>query len=309
MKRVQFNHYGGAHEMYMGEYQLPQLKRDEVQVRVKAAAINPLDWKQRQGSMKLLMGSAFPKGIGSDFSGIVEAVGKDVSNIKVGDDVFGTMDVKKPGAFAEVLVTASRYVTKKPSHLSFTEAACLPIPVQTAWAAMYLKARVSDNSRILINGCTGAVGSMAVQLALAKGARVAGTCSQASMLNARLAGVDPVFNYADDEYRHSIEPFDVIFDTAGTLDVGNGLSMLKPKGVFIDINPTPKRMIRGLLSRRYKLVFATMATQHLPEIAALAAQGVLKSVIGLEAPFSDAVATITAVEKGQRVQGRVVLSL
>ncbi|WP_230426142.1 zinc-binding dehydrogenase [Ralstonia syzygii] len=105
-----------------------------------------------------------------------------------------------------------------------------------------------------------------------------------------------------------VEPFDVIFDTSGTLDVGRGLSMLKPKGVFIDINPTPRRMIRGMLSRRYKLVFAAMATKHLPYIAELAAQGSLKSAIGLEAHFSDAVATIAAVEKGRRVPGRVVLT-
>ena len=99
--------------MYMGEYELPRLKRDEVQVRVKAAAINPLDWKQRQGAMKLFMNSKFPKGMGSDFAGVVEAVGEGVRNIQVGDEIFGTMDVKKPGAFAEVLLAESRYVVKK----------------------------------------------------------------------------------------------------------------------------------------------------------------------------------------------------
>lgn len=205
-------------------------------------------------------------------------------------------------------MTGSRYVTKKPPQLSFAEAACLPIPAATAWAAILGKARVSGNSRVLVNGCTGAVGSMAVRLAAAKGARVAGTCSQASMPGARLAGVDPVFDYADQGYWQGVEPFDVIFDTSGTLDVGRGLSMLKPRGMFIDINPTPGRMLRGMLSRRYKIVFATMGTKYLPDIAELAAQGILKSRIGLEAHFSDAVATIDAVEKGQRAPGRVVLT-
>jgi NADPH:quinone reductase-like Zn-dependent oxidoreductase len=307
MKRVQFNHYGGPSEMYMGEYELPQLKRDEVQVTVKAAVINPLDWKQRQGAMKLFMSREFPKGIGSDFAGVVEAVGEDVRNVQAGDEVFGTMDARKPGAFAEVLVTKSRYVTKKPAQLSFAEAACLPISASTAWAAILDKAGVSGNSRVLINGCTGAVGSMAVQLAAANGAQIAGTCSNTSMDKARLAGVDPVFNYADEGYWRDVEPFDVVFDTSGTLDVGRGLSMLKPRGVFIDINPTPRRMIRGMLSRRYKVVFATMGIKHLTGIAELAAKGILKSAIGLETHFSDAVATIAAVEKGQRVPGRVVL--
>ncbi|HEY9006954.1 MAG TPA: NAD(P)-dependent alcohol dehydrogenase [Ohtaekwangia sp.] len=308
-KRVQFNQYGSASEMYMGEYELSQLKPDEVQVRVKAAAINPLDWKQRRGDMKLFMGRQFPKGIGSDFAGVVEAVGKDVRNIRPGDEVFGTMDVKKPGAFAEVAVTASRYVVRKPSLLSFAEAACLPIPAATAWAALLLgKKPVMENSRVLINGCTGAVGLMAVQLAIAKGAKVAGTCSEASMQTARAMGVHPTFNYADEQYGKHVKPFDVIFDTAGTMNVGRAVSMLKPKGMFVDINPTPRRIIRGLLSRRYRMVFANMGFKYLPEIADLANQNLLRSAIGLQADFSKAVSTITEFEKGQRTPGRVVLN-
>jgi NADPH:quinone reductase-like Zn-dependent oxidoreductase len=307
MKRVQFNQYGGPGEMYMGEGDVPPLKRDQVRVKVRAAAINPLDWKQRRGLMKLFMSREFPKGMGSDFAGVVEAVGEAVRHVEVGDAVFGTMEATKPGAFAEVLVTQARCVVRKPAQLSFAEAACLPIPATTAWAALIAKARVSKDSRVLINGCTGAVGSIAVQLAMARGARVAGTCSRASMPGARLAGVDPVFDYADEGYRQRVEPFDAVFDTAGTLDVGDGLSMLRPGGVLVDINPTPRRMMRGMLSRRYKIAFATMGTRHLSDIARLAAEGALKAAVGLQRPFSDAVATIAEAEQGMRVSGRVVL--
>jgi NADPH:quinone reductase-like Zn-dependent oxidoreductase len=218
------------------------------------------------------------------------------------------MDVKKPGAFAEVLVTDSRFVVRKPSQLTFSEAACLPIPTATAWAALFGKTGVSVNSRVLINGCTGAVGLMGVQLAAAKGAKVAGTCSTASMDLARAMGVNEVFNYADERYLKDIEPFDIIFDTAGTMKIDRALSMLNTKGLFIDINPTPSRIIRGMLSRRYKLVFATMGTRYLPLIAERAAQGLLKPVVGLETHFSHAVATITIVETGKRNPGRVVLT-
>lgn len=308
-KRVQFNHYGSASEMYMGEYELPQLKQNDVQVRVKAAAINPLDWKQRQGVMKLFMSRQFPKGIGSDFAGVVEAVGEDVHDIRPGDEVLGTMDVKKPGAFAEVVVTESRYVTKKPSGISFAEAACLPIPAATAWAALLLgKKPVTGNSRVLINGCTGAVGSMAVQLAIANGAKVTGTCSLASMEFARLMGVQETFDYADKQFDKYVKPFDVIFDTAGTMNIGRAVRMLKPKGMIVDINPTPGRIVRGLLSRRYRMVFANMAYKFLPEIADLADQDLLRSAIGQQTDFSQAITTITAFEKGQRSRGRVVLT-
>ncbi|MCF1440717.1 NAD(P)-dependent alcohol dehydrogenase [Ralstonia pseudosolanacearum] len=308
MKRVQFDRYGSADAMRVGKYEVRQPKRGQVLVRVKAAAINPLDWKQRQGAMRLFMDKQFPKGMGSDFAGVVEAVGEGVDTFHVGDEVLGTMDVKRPGAFAEALVTASTNLVRKPSQLSFQEAACLPIPCATAWAAVLLKGQVSSRKRVLINGCTGAVGAMAAQLAMANGAQVAGTCSRTSMERARKAGLDRIFDYADPDSWSAEGPFDVIFDTAGTLPVGHGLSMLKPRGVFVDINPTPRRLLRGMLTRRYKLVFATMALQHLAEIAQLAAQGTLKPTIGLEKPFSDAVETITAVEHGLRTPGRVVLT-
>jgi NADPH:quinone reductase-like Zn-dependent oxidoreductase len=149
---------------------------------------------------------------------------------------------------------------------------------------------------------------MAVQLAIANGATVAGTCSVASMELARLMGVHETFDYADKQYSKYVKPFDVIFDTAGTMNVGRAVSMLKSKGMFVDINPTPGRIIRGMLSRRYKMVFATMGLKHLPEIADLADQDLLRSAIGLQTDFSQAVTTITAFEKGQRTRGRVVLT-
>ncbi len=123
----------------------------------------------------------------------------------------------------------------------------------------------------------------------------------------KAAGVDPVFDYADSNSYVGSGKFDAIFDTAGTMSVSEGLSMLQPDGVFVDVNPTPGRVVRGMLSRRYKLVFATMGTNHLHEIADYARSGVLRSTIGLEAPFSDAVAAIANAETGSRFPGRVVL--
>lgn len=309
MKRVQYDRYGGPEEMYIGEYVLPRLEADQVRVIVKAAAINPLDWKIRRGAMKLLTGRAFPKGMGSDFAGVVEAIGDNVKNVRVGDEVLGTMDIKKAGAFAEAIVTGSHLVARKPSQLSFSEAACLPIPATTAWAAILDKAQPRAGSRIFIHGCSGAVGSFAVQLALARSAHVSGSCGPGSMASAKDAGVDPVFDYGDRSSFAETGKFDAIFDTVGTLGVGEGLSMLKPKGVFIDINPTPGRVMRGMLSRRYKLVFSTMGNKHLAEIADVAGDGILQPTIGLEAPFTDAAAVIANAEAGRRSPGRIVLTL
>ncbi|MEF0941755.1 NAD(P)-dependent alcohol dehydrogenase [Rhizobium sp. BR 362] len=294
--------------MYFGEYDLPELADDEVRVSVKAAAINPFDWKLRQGAMKLITGRRFPKAMGTDFAGIVEAVGGKVTNVRAGDEVFGTVDFKKSGAFSEAINVDAHHLARKPPQLSFSEAAALPIAAMTAWVAIIDRVHAGAGSRIFINGCSGAVGAFAVQLAISKKAHVSGTCGPASMGSAKAAGVDPIFGYSDRQAYAQNGRFDAIFDTLGTLDVSDSLSMLKPKGVFVDINPTPGKMLRGVLSRRYKLAFATQGIQHLPAIAELAGNGTLRPTIGLEAPFSDALSVIADAENGRRSSGKIVLA-
>lgn len=307
VNRVQFNNYGSVSEMYMGEYELQQLQADDVQVNVKAAAINPLDWKQRRGDMKLFMEKKFPKGIGNDFAGIVEAIGSNVQNVKVGDEVFGTMDVKHPGAFATKLITQSKYIIKKPSDITFADASCLPIAATVAWAALFLKGNVRKNSRVLINGCMGAVGYIAVQLANEKGAWVAGTCSEAEMQEAKNNGVNEVFDFTENNYWKNTESFDVVFDTAGLMKQIDGFSMLKPNGKFVDINPTLKSMLTGLFKPKYKFTFATAGMKHLDDIASLAKNGKLKPRIGQEINFDKAIETLTNIENGKGAKGRTVI--
>ncbi|WP_343670818.1 NADP-dependent oxidoreductase [Chitinophaga sp.] len=309
VKRIQFDRYGEATEMYIGDYELPALKNNEVMVSVRVAAINPLDWKQRKGALKMIMPKQFPKGIGNDFAGIVEAIGEDVWNVRVGDEVFGTMDPKYPGAFAQMLITAAKQVTKKPAQISLSEAACLPIPCATAWAALFIKGNISKNSRVLVNGCMGTVGSMAVQLARSKGAFVAGTCAEKDMELARNSGLNAVYNYAANNQWKDIAPFDLVFDTSGFMQPGTGFSLLRPNGKFVDINPTPGRILRGLFSRKYKMTFATAGMKHLPEFAEIAGKEYIKVNIGKEIDFSDAINVITKIENGEKMNGRVVINI
>lgn len=137
---------------------------------------------------------------------------------------------------------------------------------------------------------------------------MSGSCGKAATPKAKAAGVYPVFNYADNSSYRSARKFDAIFDTAGTMPVREGLSMLEPGGVFVDINPTP-RIVRGMLSRRYKMAFATMGTEHLRRSPSMRARVVLRPTIGLEKPFSDALTAIANAESGSRSHGRIVLAL
>lgn len=307
MKRIQFGRYGGPEEMSFGEHTLPDLAPGLVRVRVKAAAINPLDWKLRRGAMKIVTGKKFPQGMGSDFAGVVQEVGSGVTNFQVGDEVFGTVEIRRQGAFAELVDANAELVVRKPASLSFSEAACIPIPAATAWMAIVSTAKARSGSRIFIHGCSGAVGGFAVQLALAQGADVSGSCGVSSVAKVKSAGVDAVFAHADKASFASNGPYDAVFDTIGTLPIADGLSILKPKGRFIDINPTPGRMLRGFISGRYKLVFATAGFKNLADIATAVIGGKLRPSVGLEVPFADALAVIKDFELGPRPPSRVVL--
>lgn len=305
MKRVEFSRYGGPEVMQIGELTLSALEPDRVRVRVKAAAINPLDWKIRQGAMKFMTGRSFPQGMGSDFAGVVEQVGAQVENFQVGDEVYGSLEVKRQGGLAEMVDASVNLLAHKPSSLSFSEAACIPIPAATAWAAIVNHAGVFPGARVLINGCSGAVGRFAVQLCRALEVDVVGTCSE-SALPTMVTDYVELLSY-DDPKLATYAPFDAIFDTLGTLSVKTGVSMLSPSGRFLDINPNLSRMFKGYFSGRYKMLFATEGFKSFSQIADMVEQGHLIPVIGLEAPFADVLTTISQVETGNRPRGRVVM--
>lgn len=307
MKRVQYDRHGGPEKYYVGEHDLPEPAPGEVRVAVRAAAVNPLDWKLRDGAMKMMTGRRFPKGVGTDFAGVVEHLGPGVTGFSIGEEVFGTLDFRRSGAFADAVNVAISNIARKPAEVSFAQAAALPIAATTAWAALLDRASTRSGSRVFINGCSGAVGSMAVQLAVAQGARVSGACGPGSKNAAVSAGVSTVFDYGDQGLYSRTGQFDVVFDTLGTMPVGKGVSLLKPGGVFVDINPTPGRFLRGLVSRRYKVAFATMGTKYLPEIAGLAGRGVLRAMIGAEVPFNEALRALKAAEVGPKPNGKTVL--
>lgn len=307
MKRIQYYRYGGPAEMQWEHYELPKLKPQQILVRVKAASVNPVDWKVRNGMMKFMTGKAFPRAMGTDFSGVVESVGSAVTKMRTGDEVFGTVPFKPSGAFAERLVTDAKLVAKKPPSLSFEQAACLPVAGVTAWCGLVGKAKVRVGQTVFINGCSGGVGQAAVQIARSLGVSVAGSCGTDSIEEARRLGVDPVLDYTKQTPSNLAKKFDVLFDTAGTMSIKDGLALLVPGGVMLDINPTLPKFFQGLLSPRYKLVFGNQSEEVLQTLANLAAAGKLKFFIGKTASLDTAIQLITDQEQGKKVRGKTVI--
>jgi NADPH:quinone reductase-like Zn-dependent oxidoreductase len=237
MKRIQYNSYGDPSVMHLADFELPSLQAGEVAVKVKAASINPFDWKIRRGYMKIMTGRTFPRAMGMDFSGTVLSIGPRVTRLKPGDEVFGLARLKESGAFAEALITNENFVAVKPPEASFEQAACLPTGSITARIGLVNKAGLQRGQSVLINGCTGAVGQAAVQLATMLGAQVTGSCSSDSERRAKELGVVRILDYRAMDLAQFERSFDVVFDTSGSLPLSSGMKLLKPRGVFLDITP------------------------------------------------------------------------
>jgi NADPH:quinone reductase-like Zn-dependent oxidoreductase len=262
VKRIQYHRYGGPEVLRVEEFALAAPGRGQICVRIRAAAANPMDWKIRNGEMKMMTGRKFPRGLGHDFAGVVEAVGPNVTRFKVGDEVFGATGLKESGTFAEALVTEDKTVFLKPQSLSIEEAA-LPIVSATAWTALIDKAKLQAGQRVFVTGCLGAVGRVAAQIAGMRGAEIAGSCSASRRDEAPASGVREVVDYHAFNANTYRGPFDVVFDTHVALSPSQCGAMLKRGGVALHIVPTPLKMIWSMLSSRHQTVFGKVTPQSL----------------------------------------------
>jgi NADPH:quinone reductase-like Zn-dependent oxidoreductase len=261
MKIVSYQKFGGIDVLQINEVPKPTASVKQVSVKVKAVSINPLDWKIRKGEMKLLAGSKFPKRIGIDFAGVIDAVGEEVNNFIVGDEVFGVVNPMKEGALGEFVLVPVTSVWKKPTKINFAQAASIPVAGAGAYQAIEEIGLVSAVSEVLINGATGGMGMFALQLAKQRGAQVTAVTNSDGISFARKWGADQTSDYTEENILHSGKTFDLIFDLSGKMPFEKARKILKNKAVFID--PTPKLIdlvstkLTGLFtSRKHATLFA-----------------------------------------------------
>jgi NADPH:quinone reductase-like Zn-dependent oxidoreductase len=307
MKRIQYHRYGGPDEMRLETYELPVPGKHEILVRVRASSVNPVDWKIRQGAMKLITGRHFPRAMGTDFSGVVESVGPNVSRFHAGDEVFGTVPVKPSGAFAQTLVTKEKLAVKKPASVSHDAAATLPVVGATAWRGLVEKGRLKSGQRVFVNGAYGGVGQAVVQIAKALGASVAGRVGASALFDARAMGLDPALDYTQEIPASLHQTFDIVFDCNGGLSSSESEALIRRGGLVLDINPTGAKFARSMFSRRYKVFFGTQDAETLQKVADLAGSGKLCITIGRRATLEDAIALIGDLEAGRRTKGKAVI--
>ena len=308
MERLEYDAYGGPQVVHLSAFVLREPKADELVVRVAAASINPMDWKIRSGDMKIMTGSTFPRAMGTDFAGTVEAVGSRVSDLKPGDAVVGTVPMKSSGAFAPRLITKRNLVVRKPERVSFIEAASLPIAGVTAWHALVKTAHLQRGQRLFINGAAGSVGRAASAIAREIGADVVGRAGPQSVSRGQSLGLSLTLDYTKPLPPSLNGSFDVVFDANGSLTVKEGNRLIKRGGVTIDIVPTPAKIIRVLLSRSRKFVFADVKSNNLQQVVDLAAAGKLAIPVAQTTSLADAPALLASLEQGKRSSGKAVIA-
>lgn len=314
--------YGGPDIVQYEELPKPVAADDEVIVKVRAASVNPLDWHYMRGKpyVMRLMGSGVgsPKDplLGVDFSGVVESVGKSVTNFKPGDEVFGGRD----GAFSEyVRVRASRNIVVKPANISFEEAAAVPIAAITALQAVRDFGKLKAGEKILVNGASGGVGTFAVQIAKALGAEVTGVCSGRNVELVRSLGADHVIDYTREDFTEGATKYDLIVDNVVTHSFSDYGRVLTDTGRFVIVGSTNDGEYLGpmadaikasvydpMVSQEFSFMMSSMKPEDLATLRDMLAAGKIRSAIDRTYKFSEVPEAIRYLETG-RARGKVVV--
>jgi NADPH:quinone reductase-like Zn-dependent oxidoreductase len=236
MKAVAFDRYGSPEELQYRELEKPIAKSNELLVRVRASSVNPVDWKIRQGHLQLLTGFNFPRIVGSDISGVVVEVGREVTKFQPGDEVYTFLNPISGGGCAEYAVVPESSAAFKPKNITHAEAAAVPIAGLTALQAL----------RDL--GASGGVGIFAVQVAKAMNAEVTGVCSAKNREFVKGLGADFVLDYAEIDFTQQPIKYDIILDAVGTKTFAECENVLQPEGVYISTLPSFDNLLPMLTS-------------------------------------------------------------
>lgn len=216
----------------------PEPGPGEVLVRVRAAGVNPVDWKIADGFGEFL-GLATPLTLGCELAGDVVAAGEGVAGFAAGDPVYGYVSLERCGAYAEYAIALPTEIARMPAGISYAEAAAVPVAGETAWQALVETGRLAAGERVLIHAAAGGVGSVGVQLAKSLGAAVIGTASGRNEAFVRGLGADEFVDYTAVPFEEAVAPVDLVFDTVGGDTLSRSLSVLKPGGRLVSIVEVP----------------------------------------------------------------------
>ena len=328
MKAIVHDRFGPPDVLKLEDIDAPVAGDDDVLVRVHAAGVDPGVWHFAAGLpyMVRLMGLGFsaPKGRvrGGDLAGRIEAVGRNVTGLAPGADVYGACDPLRSGSFAELALTSTDRLAAKPANLTFEQAAAAPVSACTALQGLRDAGHIQAGQKVLIVGAGGGVGSFAVQLAKASGAEVTGVCSTAKVDLVRSIGADDVIDYTRDDFAVGARRFDLILDTGGRRSLTAFRRALTPRGTLVIVGGEGgnkwsggfgRQMLRAPLlslvtSQTFRAVNAKVKTEDLDVLRELIESGKVTPVVDRTYPLAEAAEALRYVHEGH-ARGKVVVTV
>ncbi|WP_404427065.1 NADP-dependent oxidoreductase [Ureibacillus chungkukjangi] len=331
MRAMVIDKYGKV-QMRMAELPTPEIADNEVLAEIHAASVNPVDFKIRDGKVKLLLKYKMPLILGNDFSGVVVKVGAKVTRFKVGDEIYARPRKSKIGTFAEYISVHEDDIALKPKILTFEEAASIPLVGLTTYQAFKDILQLQKGQKILIQAGAGGVGTFAIQLAKLMGATVATTASAAGTDLVNSLGADKIINYKTEKFEDILKNYDAVFDTLGGEILEKSFSIVKDGGNIVSVSGLPnarfakkygsglfKTFLFAVASKKltalekkhnvqYTFLFMEPSGEQLQIIANYIEAGKIKPVIDKVFPFEDAQKAMKYAEAG-RAKGKIILKI
>ncbi len=305
IRAMRIHRFGGPEVLQADEVEVSQPDTDQILVRVKAASINPVDFKIRSGKYPAVKEDRLPYTLGRDVSGIVETCGAQAAKFKPGDGVFGVVGIEG-GGYAQMVLLNQDAVAARPSGIDHPHAAAIPLAGQTAWQGLFRHGQLKSGQSVLIHGGSGGVGHFAVQFAKAKGAHVLTTVSTASVAFAKSLGADVVIDYRTQRFEDHASGLDMVFDLVGGETRERSWKLLKRGGTLVSTLSEPSQETATELGVRALSYTVEADGGELEEIAKLVASGRVKPHVEQTYRLEDAREALSAVEQG-RVVGKIVL--
>jgi len=322
MKAIVYHEYGSPDVLRFEQTEKPLPNDNQVLIKVRAASVNPLDWHYMRGEpylVRMEAGLRKPQDtrMGADVAGRIEAVGKNVTQFKPGDEVFGTSG----GAFAEYALASAKKVVLKPADITFEQAAAVPIAALTALQGLRDKGKLQAGQKVLINGASGGVGTFAVQIAKSFGADVTGVCSTRNAEMVRSIGADQVVDYTKEDFTQGKQRYDLILDNVGNHSLSEYRRVMNPKAIYVMVggpndgkwigpmSGAVKAMVMSpFVSQDFSMMLATINAEDLLILQKLLEAKKVTPVIDRTYPLTEVPAAIRYIEEGH-ARGKVIIAV
>lgn len=310
MKAAQLVAYGGQGSVKVtNDAVKPTIMPDQVLIKVHAAALNPFDYKVREGFVRRMAELHFPATLGGDVAGVIEEVGEQIDGFTVGDAVYGQAGaLSGNGSFAEYSPIAAKSIAKKPESVDFDTAAALPLVSASAYQAIYEHIHLRPDQKILIHGGGGGIGSTAIQLAKHIGAYVATTVSSDDIEYVRSIGADRAIDYKNEDFTDSIKDYDAVFDTVGGEPNTKSYEVLKPGGIFVSMIGQKDEQLANEHHIEYISESSHVTTEKLEAIAKLVDTNVLRVRTAKTYPLDQVPEALEFLKTGHP-HGKVVIQV